>query len=40
MKSAQSLSSYAARLHEYWGTDGLLWHGHAAITDKPALGAC
>lgn len=36
--SREHLSSYAARLHEYWGTDGLLWHGHAAITDKPAPG--
>jgi CRISPR system Cascade subunit CasC len=36
--SREALSSYAARLHEYWGTDGLAWHGHAAITDKPAPG--
>lgn len=36
--SRETLSSYAARLHEYWGTDGLIWHGHAAITDKPAPG--
>lgn len=36
--SRDALSSYAARLHEYWGTDGLAWHGHAALADKPAPG--
>lgn len=34
--SRDAISSYAARLHEYWGTDGLAWHGHAALADKPA----
>jgi CRISPR system Cascade subunit CasC len=36
--SREVLSSYAARLHEYWGSDGLNWHGHAAISGKPADG--
>lgn len=36
--SREELSSYAARLHEYWGTDGLIWHGHASISGKHADG--
>lgn len=36
--SRKNLSDYAASLHEYWGTEDLAWHGHAAITDKPAPG--
>jgi CRISPR system Cascade subunit CasC len=36
--SREALSSYAARLHEYWGTDGLAWHGHATLIGKPAPG--
>ncbi|MBO0804246.1 MAG: type I-E CRISPR-associated protein Cas7/Cse4/CasC [Nocardiopsaceae bacterium] len=36
--SRQNLSDYAARLHEYWGSEGLAWHGHAALADKPAPG--
>jgi CRISPR system Cascade subunit CasC len=36
--SRDALSDYAARLHDYWGTDSITWHGHAAISDKPAPG--
>lgn len=36
--SRDALSDYAARLHDYWGTDSIIWHGHAAISDKPAPG--
>lgn len=36
--SRQELSAYAARVHEYWGTNGLDWHGHAAIAAKPLPG--
>ena len=36
--SRDALSDYAARLHDYWGTDGITWHGHAAISGKPAPG--
>jgi CRISPR system Cascade subunit CasC len=36
--SRDALSDYAARLHDYWGTDGIAWHGHAALSDKPAAG--
>jgi CRISPR system Cascade subunit CasC len=36
--SRDHLSDYAARLHDYWGADGIVWHGHAALSDKPAPG--
>jgi CRISPR system Cascade subunit CasC len=36
--SRDALSDYAARLHDYWGTESIVWHGHAAISDKPAPG--
>jgi CRISPR system Cascade subunit CasC len=36
--SRDALSDYAARLHDYWGTDGVIWHGYAALSDKPATG--
>jgi len=36
--SREALDAYAARLHDYWGTDGITWHGHASISDKPAAG--
>ncbi len=36
--SREALSTYASRLHEYWGADGVAWHGHASISGKPAEG--
>ena len=36
--SQEALSHYASRLHEYWGADGIAWHGHAGISGKAASG--
>jgi CRISPR system Cascade subunit CasC len=36
--SAEALSRYTDRLHEYWGTGNITWHGHAAISGKPSPG--
>jgi CRISPR system Cascade subunit CasC len=36
--SRDALSDYADALHGYWGTDDIIWHGHAALSDKPAVG--
>jgi CRISPR system Cascade subunit CasC len=36
--SVEALSRYADRLHEYWGTEHIIWHGHAAVSGKPSPG--
>jgi CRISPR system Cascade subunit CasC len=36
--SQEALSDYASRLHEYWGADGIAWHGHAGISGKAVSG--
>jgi CRISPR system Cascade subunit CasC len=36
--SREALDGYAARLHEYWGADGITWHGHSSLAGKPASG--
>jgi CRISPR system Cascade subunit CasC len=36
--SVEALNRYADRLHEYWGTENITWHGHAAISGKPSPG--
>ncbi|MFE3799239.1 type I-E CRISPR-associated protein Cas7/Cse4/CasC [Nocardia tengchongensis] len=36
--SQSALSSYASRLHRFWGTDGLVWSGYASVSDKPLDG--
>lgn len=36
--SADALSDYASRLHDYWGASGRPWHGHACTSGKQASG--
>jgi CRISPR system Cascade subunit CasC len=36
--SQDALASYAAQLHQYWGTAELVQHGHASLSGKPLAG--
>jgi len=36
--SRKALSDYATQLHDFWGTEDIVWHGYAALGDKPFSG--
>jgi CRISPR system Cascade subunit CasC len=36
--SRREMATYAARLRQLWGTDGIAWDGYACIDEKPLTG--